>query len=156
MKATAVIVVALTLVLASLAIAGGAEYTVKAPQGWQKQAGSAAPEHYMKSGVSLILTIDTAPAEATTPDAYVEFVKKKYAKALKNVKFEPVKKLTINGVSARELRYTGETYGMKMKYDVVFIPKQTRYFTITAGGLASTFDALQADYQAFFNSFKFK
>jgi hypothetical protein len=146
----------LAVFLSASAIAGSPDYILKAPAGWEKKAGSSALEHYMKNGVSLILTVDSAPAEATTPDAYVEFVKKRYARALKNVKFEPVKKLTINGIDARELRYSGETYGMKMKYDVMFIPKQSKYYTITAGGLGSTFDALKADYQAFFNSFKFK
>lgn len=156
MKTTAVVLLSLTFLLTSLAVAGSPEYTVKAPEGWTKNAGSAAPEHYMKNGTSLILTIDTAPAEAKTTDAYVEFVKKQYSRALKNVKFDPVKRLTINGIDARELVYVGETYGIKMKYDVVFFPKQNRYFTITAGGMASTFDSMKADYQAFFNSFKFK
>jgi hypothetical protein len=156
MKNLAVLALAVAFLLTTFAFGGSPEYTVKAPAGWEKKTGSSAPEHYMKDGVSLILTIDNAPSEAKTPDAYVEFVKKLYASALKNVKFEPVKKVKINGIDARELCYTGETYGMKMKYDVMFFPKQSKYFTITAGGLETSFDTMKADYQGFFNSFKFK
>jgi hypothetical protein len=154
MKTTAVLLLVIAFFLASPATAG--DYTVKAPAGWTKNASSSAPEHYMKNGVSLILTIDSAPAEAKTIDGYVEYVKKMYVKQFKSVKFEPVKKLTIHGNDARELLYTADISGMKMKYDVVFIPRQTKVYTMTAGGLSDTFDPLKPECQTFFNSFKFK
>jgi len=156
MKPRTILLLALVLCMSAPVLAGGDDYTIKAPEGWKKQVGSSAPEHYIKNGVSLMLTIDTAPAEAKTPDAYVEFVKKQYAGILKNMKFDPARKVTINGVEARELTYTGETSGMKMKYDVVYVMKQTKVYTLTAGGLASMLDPLKAEYQAFFNSFKLK
>jgi hypothetical protein len=154
MKTPAVLLLVLAFLVASPAFAG--DYTIKAPEGWTKNASSSVPEHYMKNGVSLILTIDYAPAEAKTIDGYVEYVKKMYEKQFKSVKFEPVKKLTINGNDARELLYTADISGLKMKYDVVFIPKQTKVYTMTAGGLADTFKPLMPECQAFFNSFKFK
>ena len=43
-----------------------------------------------------------------------------------------------------------------MNYDVVCIPNQTKVCTMTAGGPASTFDAMRGDYASFFNSFEFK
>jgi hypothetical protein len=155
MKSTVARTLTLVFLLASFAFAGTPEYTVKAPDGWTKNANSAAKEHYMKNGVTLMLTVDTAPSDAKTPDAYVEFVKKQYVRAFKNVKFEPVKKVNINGVDSRELVYTAEVSGIKMKYDMVYIPKQSSYYTFTAGGLATSLDDLKAEYQAFFHSFKF-
>jgi len=156
MKPRSGFVLALALCFCASAFAGDADYTIKAPDGWKKRTTSSAPEHYMKNGVTLMLTIDSAPAEASTPDAYVEFVKKQYAGILKNMKFDPVKKLTINGVEARELTYSGETYGMKMKYDVVYVMKQTKVYTMTAGGMGDTFDSMRAEYRSFFNSLKLK
>jgi hypothetical protein len=138
----------------SLAAAG--DYTLQVPAGWSKNAGSAAKEQYIKSGVSFILTVDTAPATATTPDAFVEHVKTQLAGTFKNTKFGPVKKVTINGRDGREIVYTGEISGMKMKYDVVYIPKGNRYYTLTFGGLESMFDAVKAEIGLIVNSFKLK
>ncbi|HTY01081.1 MAG TPA: DcrB-related protein [Bacteroidota bacterium] len=150
------IMFALAIVLSATAFAGEPDYTIKAPDGWKKRTTSSVPEHYMKNGVSMMLTIDSAPPQAKTLDAYVEFAKQQLETAFKNVQFEPVTKLTINGNDARELKYTGEVSGMKMKYDVVYIAKLPKVYTMTAGGLATTFDAMKAEYAAFFNSFKFK
>jgi hypothetical protein len=91
-----------------------------------------------------------------TPDAYVEYVKKQFAKSFKDITYEPVKHVTINGNDGRELRYSMSMSGMKMKYDVVLIPKLPKVYTLTAGGLAEGFDSMGADYQAFFKSFKLK
>jgi predicted Zn-dependent protease len=156
MKRIAVLVLTLTFVVASLFAAGTPDYTLKVPDGWKKREGSAALEHYMKAGVSMMLTTDYAPAEAKTPDAYVEFVKKLYVKSFKNTQFEPVKKLSVNGNDARELVYTAEVAGMKMKYDVLYVPKDSKYYTLTIGGLAKSFDEVKADCKTIFNSFKFK
>ena len=154
MKSRNTLLLFLALYLLVVTLAMAAEYTVKAPEGWKKHTASSAPEHYMKNGSSLMLTIDSVPAEAKTPDTYVEYVKKLLQKSFKNVQFEPVIKRTINGADARELCYTAEMSGMKMKYDVVYVLKQTKAYTLTAGGMAEMFDSMKADYQAFFNSFK--
>ena len=156
MKPRNAFLLALAFCFSTLAFAGDADYTVKAPDGWKKRTTSSAPEHYMKKGVSLMLTIDYAPADAKTLDAYVELAKKQYTGVIKNVKFDPVKKMSINGLDARELTYTGETAGLKMKYDVAFVMKGTKVYTMTAGGMADTFDAMKAEYLAFFNSFRLK
>jgi len=156
MKPRSAVLLTLALCVSTLALAGDADYTIKAPDGWKKRTTSSAPEHYMKNGVTWMLTIDVAPAEARTLDAYVEFVKKQYAGVLTGMKFDPVRKLTINGVDARELTYSGETSGLTMKYDVVYVMKQTKVYTMTAGGMAGTFDSMKAEYRAFFNSFTLK
>jgi len=156
MKPRLAVLLTLALFVSASTFAGDADYTVKAPDGWKKRSASSAPEHYMKNGVSLMLTIDAAPAEIKTLDAYVEFVKKQYTGVMANLKFDPVKKLTINGMDARELCYSGETSGLQMKYDVVYVMKQSKVYTMTAGGMAQTFDSMKADYKAFFSSFKLK
>ncbi|HXX64417.1 MAG TPA: hypothetical protein VEO56_11540 [Bacteroidota bacterium] len=156
MKARTTLLVIFALCMIESGFGGGPDYTIKAPDGWKKRTTSSAPEHYMKNGVSLMLTIDSAPPEAKTPDGYVEYAKKQLAQTFKNIQFEPVKKLAINGHDARELRYSCELSSIKMKYDVVYIPKESKVYTITAGGMAETFDSMKAEYQAFFNSFNFK
>lgn len=156
MKKLFVVLCVLMVIVVAAANAGSGDYTVRVPAGWEKVKGSAAPEHYMKSGVSFILTIDTAPATAKTPDQFVEYVKKQFAGTFKNTKFEPVRKVTINGREGRELVYTGEMSGMKMKYDVVYIPKDGKYYTLTIGGLEMTFDTVKADVSAIVNSFTLK
>lgn len=138
------------------AVAAPGDYTIQVPASWTKNTASAAREHYMKSSVSFILTVDTAPASAQTPDAFVAFVKKQLAGTFKNTKFEPVRKVTINGREGRELVYTGEMSGMTMKYDVVYIPKGNQYYTLTFGGLNEMFDTVKADIGAIVNSFKLK
>ncbi|HUI10844.1 MAG TPA: DcrB-related protein [Bacteroidota bacterium] len=156
MKLRIAFLLTLALCFSASAFAGDPDYTIKAPDGWKKRTTSSAPEHYMKNGVTLMLTIDSAPPEAKNLDAYVEFAKKQYAGTLQNLTFDPARKLTINGVDARELVYTGEASGFKMKYDVVYVMRQTKVYTLTAGGMAGTFDSMKADYQSFFSSFKLK
>ena len=151
--------VLLCLVLVSIAVAAFAapnEYTIQVPAGWKKNLHSAAKEQYMKSGVSFILSVDIAPPSATTPEEFVEYVKKQLTGTFKNTKFEPVKKVTINGREGRELVYTGEISGMKMKYDVFYFPKDSSYYTLTFGGMEVTFASVKADVSSIVNSFKLK
>ncbi len=156
MNTRSALLLAAALFVCASTFAGEPDYTVKAPDGWKKRTASAAPEHYMKNGVSLLVTIDSAPSQVKGIDAYVDFVKTQLSTTFKNIQFEPVAKLTINGNDARELRYTAQTSGITMKYDVVYVPRGSRVYTLTAGGMSDTFDAMKADYKAFFNSFKFK
>lgn len=156
MKKMSLIIVTLLVFSLALAVAAPGDYTVQVPAGWQKKTGSAAREQYMKDGISFILTVDTAPATAKTPDAYVEFVKKQLAGAFKNTKFEPVKRSMINGREARELVYTGEMSGIRMQYDVVYVQKGNQYYTLTFGGMQETFETVRADIRAIINSFKLK
>lgn len=153
---TFIILISLALITCSgLALAAG-DYVIQMPAGWTRNAGSAAKEQYMKNGVSFILTVDTAPASAQTPDAFVAYVKKQLAGTFKNTKFETVKTVTVNGREGRELVYTGEMSGMKMKYDVIYLPKGNQFYTLTFGGLADMFDAVKADIGAIVHSFKLK
>lgn len=156
MKLLAVVVAVALVCVTSVAVAASGEYVIQVPSGWSKNTGSAAKEHYMKGGVSFILTVDTAPATAQTPDAFVEYVKKQIAGTFKNTKFEAVKKVTINGREGRELVYTGEMSGMKMKYDVVYIPKGNQFYTLTFGGLEEMFGTVKSDIGAIVHSFKLK
>ncbi len=149
----------LSVLLVAVAVTMAAvpqEYSIQVPSGWKKNQGSAAKEHYMKDGVSFILTVDTAPASAKTPEQFMEYVKKQLAGTFKNTAFEPVKKVTVNGQEGRELVYTGEMSGIKMKYDVYYFPKGGSYYTLTFGGMAMMFDDVKADITTIVNSFKMK
>jgi hypothetical protein len=156
MKKMSLLLATLLVCAMTAAAAVPADYTIQVPAGWVKNAGSSAREQYMKSGVSFILTVDTAPATVKTPDQYVEFVKKQLAGVFKNTKFEPVKKITVSGRDARELMYTGEMSGIKMQYDVVYVQKGNQYYTLTFGGMQETFDTVRSDVRAIVNSFKLK
>ena len=156
MKRSRAVLFVLTLLVTMTACASAADYTLQMPPGWSAVKGSSALEHFMKNGISFMLTIDQMPSTTKTPDHYVAYVKKALAGAFKNVKFEPAKMLTINGREARELVYTGEVSGMKMKYDVVYIPVNGRVYTMTVGGLEQGFEAVKGDGTAIFNSFKLK
>jgi hypothetical protein len=156
MKTVQIVLLILAMSLAVCATAIGADYTLQIPAGWEKVKGSSALEHFIKNGVSFILTIDQAPPTAKTPDQFVAYAKKALAGAFKNTKFEPAKMVTINGREARELVYTGEVSGMKMKYDVVYIIRDGRVYTLTVGGLEQAFDTVKADCSAIFNSCKLK
>lgn len=156
MKNKSIFLVVLLVCAMTVAFAAAGDYSVQVPAGWEKKAGSAAREHYMKSAVSFILTVDTAPAGAKTPDQYVEFVKKQLAGTFKNTRFEPVKKITVNGRDARELVYTGEISGIKLQYDVVYIQKGEQYYTLTFGGMQEMLSTVRGDVKAIVNSFKLK
>lgn len=155
MKARSLGILIMVVLVAAASVAA-ADYTIQFPDGWTKVGGSAAPEHYMKNGVSFMLTIDRAPSTAKTPDAFVEYVKKQLAGAFKNTRFEPTKKITVNGREGRQLSYTGEVSGIAMQYEVVYIPKDGKYYTLTAGGMATAFDKVKADCRSIVESFKLK
>jgi|WetSurMetagenome_2_1015567.scaffolds.fasta_scaffold315919_1 hypothetical protein len=156
MKTAQIFLSILTMSLAVCTTAVAADYTLQIPPGWDKVKGSTALEHFMKKGVSFILTVDQAPPSAKTPDEFVAYAKKALTGAFKNVKFEPVKMVSINGREAREVVYTGEVSGIKMKYDAVYILRNGTVYALTIGGSEQTFEAVKADYSAIFNSFKMK
>jgi hypothetical protein len=70
---------------------------------------------------------------------------------------EPVVAGKKDGCDTRELRYTAESDGMKMKYDVLYIFSKGKAHTLTAGTLAKYFTAaFEEDIKVFFTSFEFK
>lgn len=136
--------------------AAAASFQVTAPNGWKKKEGSAAPAQYMKGTSSFLVTIDTMPKEANTPDAYVDFVKKQLTKVFGKVDFISVTKVTIGGIEGRELVYASSAYGLNMKYNVVYLFKNGKAYTLTGGSTKADFDGVQADFKAFSKSFVLK
>lgn len=97
------------------------------------------------------------PANASTPDKYVEFVKAQYAKTFAKCAFEPVAASKKDGFEARELKYTAEVSGFKMVYNVLYVFRGGKAYTLTGGNMADFIDdGYKADLKAFFASFKLK
>ena len=141
----------------SSVIAADLDFTLTAPPGWKPRTKSTALAQYQKGPSSFIVTADSMPADAVTPDTYVGFIKKQLGQVFKDITYDPVVSGKKAACETRELKYSGTTSGMKMKYDVLYIFRGGKAYTLTGGTLADLFTAaLAADIKAFFDSFTFK
>jgi len=132
-------------------------FTLTAPDGWEKKTGSAALAHYQKGTGSFIITVDVMPAEANTPDKYIEFVKAKLEKALGKCTFEPVVSGKKDTLETRNLKYSILMSGMKLNYDVCYIFKTDKAYTLTSCNLEQSIDKqYQSDIKTFVTTFKLK
>ena len=133
------------------------DFTMTIPAGWTQRTQSTALAQYKKAGASLIVTADVMPQNANTPDAYIAFVKEQLGKVLQGIVYEPVVAGKQDGHDTRELKYTAQSSGIKMKYDVLYVFNKGKAYTLTAGTMADFFTAsIAADVKLFFSSFKFK
>lgn len=132
-------------------------FSISVPAGWTTKEGSASLAHYMKGVGSLIVTADTMPANASAPDSYVAFVKERLMKAFPKAVFEPVLKGKKGPHETRELRYSAEMSGIKLKYDIFYVFRNGKAYTLTAGNIAAAFDdSFSKDVTMFFSSFALK
>ena len=137
--------------------AADADFTMTVPNGWTQRTKSTALAQYQKGPRSFIVTADAMPQNANSPDTYVAFVKEQLGKAFKTIAYEPVVAGKIDGHDTRELKYTVDTSGIKMKYDVLYVFNKGKAYTLMAATMADFYDAaFAADIKAFFTSFKFK
>lgn len=133
------------------------QFTLTVPDGWEKKSGSAALGHYQKGTGSFIVTVDVMPVEASTPDVYIEFVKAKLEKAFGKCTFAPVAAGKKDNLETRILKYTVLMSGMKLDYDVCYIFKAGKAYTLTSGNLEGSIDKqFQADIKTFVTTFKLK
>ncbi len=138
-------------------LAADEPFTITVPDGWVKNSGSAALGHYQNGTGTFIITVDKMPAEASTPDAYVEFVKAKLEKALGKCTFEPVVSGKKDKRETRELNYSVLMSGMKLKYDVYYIFDADKAYTLTSCNLdKSVNEKFQSEIKTFFTTFKLK
>ena len=145
------------ILIALQAFAAELNFTITAPDGWTKKDKSSALAQYQKGGNSFIITADLMPADAKTPDEYITFVKSKLEGVFKKITFETIISDKKDGYVTRELKYTAETSGIKMKYDVLYIFNKGKAYTLTAGAIDFLYDdKFVADVKAMFSSFKFK
>ena len=132
------------------------DYNLSVPNGWTKKS-SAALAQYQNGTGTFILTADTMPQKANTPDSYIEFVKEQLKGVFKEITFEPVVKGSKNGLETRELKYSAITYGMTLKYDVLYVFVKDKAYTLTSSNLAGSIDKqFAADRELFFSSFRLK
>ena len=153
-----------TLLLAILGLgfisplfAADADFTMTIPSGWTQRTQSTALAQYKKGPGSFIVTADAMPQEAKTPDAYIAFIKQQLGGTFKGISYEPVVAGQKDGNDTRELKYTTNTSGIKMRFDVLYIFNKGKAYTLGAANMADFYTAsFAADVQVFFTSFKFK
>jgi hypothetical protein len=130
--------------------------TVTPPAGWEPVEGSVAIAQYMKDGASFIVTADSMPSEARTPDAFINFAKGMFSKTFDGTTFGDAQKLTIAGSDGWMLPFSCKVSGFVMKYNIYYIFKDGKAYTFTCGALSDNFDQLKGDYDAFMASVKFQ
>lgn len=146
------VAIMMVFVLAAGVYADG--YHLSVPNGWVKKS-SAALAQYQNGTGTFILTVDTMPQKANTPDSYIEFVKEQLKGVFKEITFEPAVKGNKEKLETRELRYSVITYGMTLKYDVLYVFVKDKAYTLTSSNLAASIDKqFTSDRELFFSSFK--
>jgi len=117
----AIALVLLGLGFISPVFAADVDFTMTVPGGWTPRTQSKALAQYKKGPGSLIVTADSMPQHANTPDAYVDFVKEQLGTVFSKIVYEPVVAGNIDGHDTRELTYTVDSSGVKLKFDVLYV-----------------------------------
>jgi len=147
---------AFTLSILVCAALHSEDYALKAPEGWAKKEAAALAQ-YQKGTGTLVLTLDTMPAEANTPDKYIEFVKGKLKGAFKDIVFEDALKGKKGKYETRELFYTVKTYGVELRYDVLYVFTKTQAYTLTSANTKAAWTAdFKKEIQGIFDGFALK
>ena len=130
-------------------------YTLTTPNGWMKKDQASALAQYQKGTGSFILTVDTMPANANTPDKYIEFVKGKLKGTFKDIVFESASSGKKETYETRELKYTVTMSGLKLKYRVLYVFVHGKAYTLTAGNMEGSINTeYVSDIKMFFDSFR--
>ncbi|MGE4284171.1 MAG: hypothetical protein AB7G87_10675 [Clostridia bacterium] len=126
--------------------------------GWNNVEGSTALIQYIKDGNSVIVTRDTMPSEAKTPETFIQYVKERFGKVLDNTTFNDISEIGISDPEKHFLVYThdikagGATY--QMKGWVTYIFHEGNAYTLTCGALSNSFSEVENDFREFIRSFK--
>ena len=132
------------------------DYALAVPKGWIKKESAAKAQYHNGTG-TFILTIDTLPTSADTPDSYVQFVKEQLKGAFKDISFGTVINGEKDAYDTRDLKYSVIAYGMTLKYDVLYVFVNDKAYTLTTSNLAGAIDKqFLADIDMFFSGFKIK
>lgn len=140
-----VLICVLLPVMAAEAATGSSRLAVTNPAGWTPNPSN--PAVVMKGTGTYTTKPEIPPAEANTPDAFVAFSQKQFAKSFSNCKFGPTIRLTVSGAEARRFEFSGEVSGMKMNYIILYVFKDGRAYSLVCGALADSFSALKPDYE---------
>lgn len=150
--------VLLASLLAVLSVFGSFadDYALSVPKGWIRKESAAKAQYHNGSG-TFILTIDTLPSNANTPDSYVQFIQEQLKGAFKDISFETVSNGKKDAYDTRGMRYSVVTYGMTLKYDVLYVFVNDKAYTLTTSNLAGAIDKqFLSDIEMFFSGFKIK
>jgi len=148
--------VLLASLLAVLSVFGSFadDYALSVPKGWIRKESAAKAQYHNGTG-TFILTLDTLPSSANTPDSYILFIKEQLQGVFKEISFETVRKSKKDTLETRELKYSVVTYGMTLRYDVLYVFVNDKAYTLTTSNLAGAIDKqFLADIEMFFSGFK--
>jgi predicted small lipoprotein YifL len=132
-----------------------ANIKITPPAGWNPVEGSTLPVHYMKNTTSFM--IKEEGFLGNTVDEIVPQVKASFEGAFENVSYiGDAKKITVDGIDARQIVFTCSVSGLDMKYEYVYLLVGGDLYAITFGDMGDTFDDLSADYAQILKDIKFK
>lgn len=137
--------------------AAEANISVTSPAGWEPQEGEGLLACYNKDSATFLVTREAIPAEADDDfDQFIEFVKGKFADTFDLIDVEEATALEVAGYEARELCFTAETFGLEMKYRVVYVFRDGYAYALTCGALAGEYAGLEGGFNSFIDSFGFE
>lgn len=146
--------VLVSLAALSAAFAADQDFSMTVPGGWNRNNETKALAHYQSDKGTLIVSVETMPSDAAAPDAYMEVVRKKFMETFKNCVLEEVVVGKKGAHDSRLMKMSITMYGMKMKYDMLYVFKGKRAYSLTACALESNADGnYPADIRIFFDSF---
>jgi uncharacterized lipoprotein YehR (DUF1307 family) len=144
-----------TAAQATVAPVGGAKIKVTVPEGWQAVEKSVVPAQYMKGTTSFIAKTESfavADLDGIIKQALAAF-ERSFSNVTVQGKPEPI---TVDSKEGRKLVFSCDVSGLKMKYMYVYVRVGGQIWALTFGGMADSFDALDADYQAILSGIKFE
>lgn len=142
------------LAVLSSTLAADQDFSITVPEGWNRNNESKALAQYQSDKGALIIVAETMPSDAAAPDAYMELVRKKFMETFKNCVFEETVAGKKGAHDSRRMKLSIAMYGMKMKYDVLYVFKGNKAYSLTGCALESNADSKYlADIKTFFDSF---
>lgn len=146
--------VLISLAVLSAAFAADQDFSITVPDGWDRNNDTNALALYQSDSGALIVSVETMPSDAATPDAYLEVVRKKYVETFKNCELEGVVAGKKGAHDSRQMRMSVTIYGINMKYDILYVFRGKKAYALTSCALESNIDGKYlADIKTFFDSF---
>ena len=125
---------------------------VTAPDGWTANKNN--PNVMMKGPSSYIISTDSMPGNANTPDTYVDFAKSQFQKNFKNVAFGPVSSLSVSGNEARRLEWSCQVSGIDFSYIYLYVFNTGHAYTLTCASMKSDLPKMKPDFESIIASAK--
>ncbi|MDF2686594.1 MAG: hypothetical protein K0S55_1776 [Clostridia bacterium] len=127
---------------------------VTLPEGWEPVEGSVLPVQYMKNTASFM--IKEEGFAGPTLDDVVKQAEAAFESAFENVEIEGTGTGSVDGNDSREMVFTCDIGGMKMKFDYVYAIVDGKTYAITFADLEETYNDLESEFGEIFRSIKFE